>query len=75
MGSTIESNAVVFTTGDRIRTDTGEEGRIVVVSFDGKSAFVQLNGSGPCSTIPIYPVTQLTRLTEVGQPPVTSGRR
>ena len=67
MGSTIESNAVAFATGDRVRTDTGEEGRIVVVSFDGKSAsaFVQLDGCEN-TTIPIYPVTQLTRLTEVG---------
>jgi hypothetical protein len=65
MGSTIESNTVVFATGDRIRTDTGEEGRIIIVSFDGKSAFVQLDGCEN-TTIPIYPVTQLTRLTEVG---------
>ena len=61
MGSTTDSNSVLFTTGDRIQTDTGETGRIVVVTFDGKSAFVQLDGFDD-TTIPIYPVSQLTRL-------------
>jgi Fe-S cluster biogenesis protein NfuA len=62
MQPTTESNLVTFETGDRVRTDTGEEGRFVVVSFDGKSAFVQLDGSGPCSTFPISSVTQLSRV-------------
>jgi hypothetical protein len=66
MQPSTESNPVTFETGDRVRTDTGEEGRFVVISFDGKSAFVQLDGSGPCSTIPIDAVTQLSRLAEVG---------
>jgi hypothetical protein len=65
MGLATESNAVAFTTGDRVRTDSGETGEIVVVSFDGKSAAVQLDGRWPTSTLPIYPVTQLTRLDEV----------
>ena len=56
---------VTFETGDRVRTDTGKDGRFVVFSFDGKSAFVQLDGSGPCSTFPIDAVTPLTRLTQV----------
>lgn len=64
MESATETNAVVFTTGDRVRTDSGETGQIVVVSFDGKSAVIQLDGSWPHSTIPVYPISQLTRLTD-----------
>jgi hypothetical protein len=65
MGSTIESTAVVFAAGDRIRTDTGEEGRILVVDVGNKCAFVQLDGYANM-TIPTYPFAELTRLTEVG---------
>ena len=64
MGPAQESAAAVFATGDRIQTDTGETGRVVVVTFNGKAAFVQLDGSGPYSTIPIYPLHRLAKLTD-----------
>ena len=72
MQPTTESNTVTFETGDRIRTDTGDKGQIVVVSPDGAWACVQLDGSWPSATMPVFPVTQLSRLTEVGKLPDTS---
>jgi hypothetical protein len=65
MGSTSDSNAVALSSGDRIQTDTGDKGQIVVVSPDGAWACVQLDGSWPSATMPVFPVTQLTRLSEV----------
>ena len=59
-----QSTTVDLQIGDRVRTDTGHEGWIIVVSFDRTSAYVQLKGSERNSTLTIYPLAELTRIVE-----------
>jgi hypothetical protein len=59
---TIQMNLPPFKISDRIRTKTGEIGRIAVVTFDGSAAYVQLDGTDLSSTLAIYPVSELTRI-------------
>jgi hypothetical protein len=62
MEAAIQTIDFVLTKGDRVRSDAGEEGTVVVVSFDGRSVYVQLDGSSSNSTLAIYRISQLTRV-------------
>jgi hypothetical protein len=48
--------------GDWVRTDTGQEGKVVLVSESRLTAYVETRGDDGESTIVNYLVSQLTKI-------------
>ncbi len=54
--------------GDKVRSDQGIKGQIVVIAADGNTAMIRLIHNGPGARIVSLPLASLTRVEEASKP-------